>query len=80
MAREMFALTSIWSDDPIGAEEEQQTFAGKLVKTKSRRNDALLTEFRVGKLTDCVNPNESQKSFVEVPRQVKVVPTPSEQA
>ena len=44
MAREMFALTSIWSDDPIGAEEEQQTFAGKLVKIRSRRDGVPLAE------------------------------------
>ena len=35
---EMTALRSIWSDEPIEAEEEQQTFSGKLVKIKSRRD------------------------------------------
>ncbi len=67
MAREMSTLTSTWSEEPIGAEEEQQTLAGKFVITKSRREDAPLAEIRVGKLTDCVKPSESQKSFAEVP-------------
>ena len=67
----MSTLISTWSDEPIGAEEEQQILAGKLVKTKSKRSGVPLTEISVGKLTDCVSPNESQKSFAEVSRQVR---------
>ena len=59
-------LTSMWSDEPIGAEEEQ-IFSGKLVKIRSRKDGVPLVEIRVGKLTECVNPNESQKAFAEVP-------------
>ena len=51
MAREMTTFTSMWSDEPIGAEEEQQIFAGKLVKIRSRRDGVPLVEIRVGKLT-----------------------------
>ena len=73
-------LTIMWSDELIGAEEEQQIFSGKLVKIRSRRDGVPLLQIRVGKLTDCVSPNESQKSFAEVPWQVRVVPTPSQLA
>ena len=71
MTREMTTSPSVWSDEPIGAEEEQQTFPGKLVKIKSRRDAVPLPEIRVGKFTDYVSPNESQKSFAEVPWQVR---------
>ena len=67
-------------DEPIGAEEEQQIFSGKLVKIRFRRDGVLLVEIRVRKLTDCVSPNESQKSFAEVSWQVREVPTPSQLA
>ena len=50
----MFTLTRILSDEPIGAEEEQQTFSEKLVKIKSRRDGVPLAEIQVGKMTDCV--------------------------
>ena len=60
-------MTSMWSDEPIGAEEEQQIFSGKLVKIRSRRDGVPLVEIQVGKLTDCVSPNESQKYFAEMP-------------
>ena len=73
----MSTLTSTWSDEPIGAEEEQHILTWKLVKIKSRRDGVPLVEIRVGKLTDCVIPVESQKSFAEVPWQVREVPTPS---
>ena len=71
-------MTSMWSDEPIGAEEEQQTFSGKLVKIRSRRDGVPFVEILFGKLTDCVSPNESQKSFAKVPWQVREVPTPSQ--
>ena len=44
-------LRSTLSDEPIGAEEEQETFAGRFVITKSRREDLPLVEIRVGKFT-----------------------------
>ena len=66
-AREMSTLTSMWSDEQIGAEEERQIFSGKLVKIRSRRDGVPLVEIRVGKLTDFFSPNESQKFFAEVP-------------
>ena len=67
----MFTLTSTWSEEPIGVEEEQQIFSGKFVKIRSRRDGVPLVEIWVGKLTDWVSPNESQKSFAEVPWQVR---------
>ena len=76
----MSTLTSTWSDELIGAEEEQQIFSGKFVKIRSRRDRVPLVEIRDGKLTNCVTPNESQKSFVEVPWQVREVPTHSQLA
>ena len=75
----MSTLTSMWSHEPIGAEEEQ-IFSGKFFKITSRRDGVPLVEIRVGKLTDCVSPNESKKSFVEVPRQVREVPKPHQLA
>ena len=51
-AREMSTLTSTWSEEPIGAEEEQQIFSGKFVKIRSRKDGVPLVEIRVGKLTD----------------------------
>ena len=69
-----------WSDELIGAEEEQQTFSRKFVKIKSRRDGVPLAANWVGKFTDCVGPNESQKSFAEVPWQVREVPTPRQLA
>ena len=69
-------MTSRLSDEPIGAEREQQIFSGKLVKIKSRRDGVPLVEILVGKLTECVSLNESQKSFAEKPWQVREVPTP----
>ena len=74
------STTSTWSDEWIGAEEEQQIFSVKLVKIRSRRDGVPLVEIMVGKLTDCVSPDESQKSFAEVPWQVREVPTPSQLA
>ena len=59
------------SQRDIGAEEEQQIFSGKFVKIRSRRDEVPLVEIRVGKLTDCVSPNELQKSFAEVPWQLR---------
>ena len=50
-ARDMTTLTSIRSDELIGAEEDQ-TFSGKLVKIKSRRDGVPLAEIQVGKLTE----------------------------
>ena len=73
----MFTLTSTWSGELIGAEEEQQIFSWKLVKIRSSRDGAPLVEIRVGKLRDCVGPNEPYKFFAEVPWQVREVPTPS---
>ena len=32
-AREMSTLTRTWSEEPIGAEEEQQILSGKFVKS-----------------------------------------------
>ena len=49
---EMTTLTSIWSYEPIGAEEEQQTLEVKLVKIKSRKDGVLLAEILVGKFTE----------------------------
>ena len=51
-AREMYTLTNLWSDEPIGAEEEQQIFSGTLVKTKSRGDGVPLVEIPVWMLTD----------------------------
>ena len=62
-----FDLTRMWSEEPIGAEEEQQILSGKFVKIRSRRDGVPLVEIWVEKLTDCVSPNESQKFFAEVP-------------
>ena len=55
MAREMTTLTSICSDEPIVAEEEQQIYSGKLVKIRSRRDGVPLVEIVVRKLTDCIS-------------------------
>ena len=74
----MFTLTSMWSDEPIVAAEEHQIFSGKLVKIRSRRDGVTLFEIWVGKLEDCVSPNELQESFAEVPWQVREVPTASQ--
>ena len=63
----MSTLTRTWSDELIGAEEEQRIFSEKLVKIRSRRDGVPLVEIRFGKLTDCISPNESQKAFAEVP-------------
>ena len=52
IAREMSTLTRTSSEEPIGAEEEQQIFSGKFVKIRSRRDGVPLVEIRVGKLTD----------------------------
>ena len=68
------------SDEPIGVEEEQQIFSGKLVKIRSRRDGIPLVEIWVWKFTDCVSPNESEKCFAKVPWQVTEVPTPSQLA
>ena len=76
----MFTFTSMWSDEPIGAEEEQETFSGKLVKIISRKDGIMLVEILVLKLTDCVSPNELQKSFAEEPWQVREVHTASQMA
>ena len=76
----MFTLTSTWSDEPIVAEEEQQIFTGKFVKIRSRRDGVPFVEIRVGKLIDCVSPDESQKSFAEEPWKVREVHTPSQLA
>ncbi len=54
--------------------------SGKFVKIRSRRDGVPLVEIPVGKLRDCVGPNESQKSFAEVPWQVRKVTTPSQLA
>ena len=51
---------------------------GKLVITKSRKEDLPLGEIRVGKYTDGVSPMKSQKSFAEVPWLVREVPTPNQ--
>ena len=80
IAREMSTLTSMLSEEPIGAEEEQQIFSGKFVKIRSGRDIVPLVEIRVRKLTDWVSSNESQKAFAEVPWQVREVPTPSQLA
>ena len=45
-------LTRTWSEEPIGAVEEQQIFSGKFVKIRSKRDGVPLVEIRVGKLTD----------------------------
>ena len=49
----------------LGAEDEQDTLAGKLVIIKCRREDLPLGEIRVGKFTYRVSPMVSQKSFAE---------------
>ena len=67
----MTAFTSMCSDEPIGAEEEQQIFCGKFVKIRSRRDGVPLVEIRVGKLIEGVSPNEWQKCFAEEPWQVR---------
>ena len=51
-AREMSTLTSTWSEESIGAEEEQQIFSGKFVKITSSRDGLPLVEVWVGKLTN----------------------------
>ena len=66
-AREMSTLTRTWSEEPNGAEEDQQIFSGKFIKIRSKRDGVPLVEIQVGKLTDSVSPNESQMSFAEVP-------------
>ena len=76
----MSTLTRMWPDEPIGVEEEQQIFSGKFVEMRSTRDGVPLVEIQVGKLTDYVSPNESQKSFAEMPGQVREVPTPSQLA
>ena len=38
IAREMSTLTRTWSEEPIGAEEEQQILSEKFVKIRSRRD------------------------------------------
>jgi len=48
----MWTFTNIESDEPNGAEEEQETFAGRFVITKSRMEDLPLDEIPVGKFTD----------------------------
>ena len=77
IAREMLTFSCIWSDEPIGAEEEQETYAGTFVITKSRREDLPLGEIWVGKFTDWVSPMKSKKSFAAVPWLVRVE-TPSQ--
>ena len=72
--------THISSDEPIGAEEEQEIFAGKFVITVSRREDLPLGQIQFGKFTDCVSPLELHKSFAEVPWLVREVPTPNQLA
>ena len=73
----MSTLTSAWSDEPIGTEEEQQIFSGKLVKIGSRRDRVPLVEIRVDPGRVQVDRlRQSQKSFAEVPWQVREVPTP----
>ena len=53
IAKEMLTFISTWSDEPTGAEEEQEgTLVVKLVITISRREDLPLTEIWVGKFTD----------------------------
>ena len=73
-------MTRAWSEEPIGAEEEQQIFSGEFVKIRSRRDRVPLVEIRVEKVIDRVSPNESHKSFAEVPWQVRELPTPSQLA
>ena len=51
-SREMSTFTSMWSEEPIGAEEEQQIFSEKFVKIRCRRDGVPLVEIWVGKLTD----------------------------
>ena len=63
----MSILASMWSDEPIGAEEEEQIFSGKLVKIVSRIDGVPVVEIQVKKLTDCVSSIELQKSFAEKP-------------
>ena len=50
---------------------------GKLVISKSRRDDLPLGEIWVGKFTDLFSPMESQKSFAVVSWLVREEPTPS---
>ena len=76
----MYTLTSKLSEELIGVDEEQQIFSEKLVKIRFRSDGVPLVEIRVRKLTDCVRTNEWQKSFAEVPWQVRQVPTPSQLA
>ena len=78
MARERLTLTSTWSDESIGAEDEQDALAGKLVITQSRREDFRLGDIQVGKFTDWVSLTESQKSFAEVSWLMREVTTPSQ--
>ena len=47
IARKMLTFTRIWSDESIGAEEEQDTFAEKFVMTKTRREDLPFWEIQV---------------------------------
>ena len=53
-------LTRTWSDEPIGAGEEQ-VFEQIVI---AMENSA---EIRIGNFTDCVSPSESQQYFVAVP-------------
>ena len=78
LSREKLTFTSFSSDQPIGAEEEQETLA--TINIKSRREDFPLGEIRVGKFTGRVRPMGSQKSFSDVPWLVTEVPTPSQVA
>ena len=48
----MLTLRSKLSDETNGAEEEQETFAGKIIITKSRREDLPFGEIHIGKFTD----------------------------
>ena len=72
------ALTRKWSEEPREAEEEHERFDGKLVITRSRREDEPVAEIWVGKFTDWVRPTESQKAFAAMSWLVIDEPTPSQ--
>ena len=61
------ALTRKWSEEPREAEEEHERFDGKLVITRSRREDEPVVEICIGKFVDWVKPTLLQNTFTGIP-------------
>ena len=58
-------MTSTWSEEPIGVEEEQQIFSGKFVKIRYRRDGVPLVEIKVSKLTIVSVPLSRRKLLLK---------------